>query len=537
MAKHLGRGSPHRSAAHPASPPEAANLSSIRRAFAAIVGEQNVYFDPLDRDSYRDKFAIDDARHRSLGAIAPISAEEVQQIVRVAARLKTPLWPISRGKNLGYGGSAPVLSGSIVLDLSRMRKIEVDAENGTVLIEPGVGFYDLYDHLRAQNIPLWLSTPANSWGSVIGNALDRGVGYTPYGENTSKLCGLEVVLADGDVVRTGMGAVRDSSTWGLYRYGFGPAWDQMFAQSNFGIVTKANIWLMPEPESVQGMDVEFDRAEDLGPLIDALGPLRREGLLQANPTIGNWMRAAAIVTRRSDWTGKPGALEDSVIDAIRKKFNMGWWGVGLRIFGREEVNKAVYPILEKAMTDLKPLSLKPTRWTRGQPIESNPNMGVPTTFPLQSANWHGATGGHIGFSPILPQSGKLALEQFHRTYARYKEFGMDYQASFAFGERHLINVNAIQFNKDDPAMMQRVDPFLEALIADARTRGYCEYRTHLDYMDAVADTYDFNDHALRRLNQRVKDALDPAGVIAPGKSGVWPSAHPKAPAHARERRT
>ena len=537
----------HRASAPPARKPAATKgatlppgltpirLDAARGEFAAVVGAQNVYFDALDRDSYRDKFAIDDARHRPLGAIAPLTAEEVRQIVRIAAKRGIPLWPISRGKNLGYGGSAPMLSGSIVLDLSRMKKIEVDVDNATVLVEPGVGFYDLYDYLRSNNIPLWLSTPANSWGSVIGNALDRGVGYTPYGENTSKLCGLEVVLPDGDLVRTGMGAIKNSSTWGLYRYGFGPAWDQMFAQSNFGVVTKANIWLMPEPESVLGMDVEFDRPDDLGPLIDALGPLRREGLLQANPTIGNWMRAAAIVTRRSDWTDKPGALDEGVIDAIRKKFNMGWWGVGLRIFGREEVNNAVYPILEKAMSNLKPLSLKPSRWTRGQPVEASPNMGVPTTFPLQSANWHGAVGGHVGFSPILPQSGKLALEQFHRTYDRYKEFGMDYQASFAFGERHLINVNAIQFNKSDPEMMKRVAPFLKALIADARTRGYCEYRTHLDYMDAVADTYDFNDHALRRLNQRLKDALDPGGIIAPGKSGVWPSSHLKAKSAAGER--
>ena len=41
-------------------------------------------------------------------------------------------------------------------------------------------------------------------------------------------------------------------------------------------------------------------------------------------------------------------------------------------------------------------------------------------------------------------------------------------------------------------------------------------------MDAVAATFDFNDHALLRLTQKVKDALDPAGIIAPGKQGVWP---------------
>ena len=439
--------------------------------------------------------------------------------------MKTPLWPISRGKNFGYGGSAPRVSGSVVVDLSRMKKIEVDVDNGTVLLEPGVGFFDLYDYLKTHKIPLWLSTPGNSWGSVIGNALDRGVGYTPYGQNTQQLCGLEVVLPDGDVVRTGMGAMSGAPSWQLYRYGFGPAWDQMFVQSNFGIVTKAGMWLMREPETVLGLDVELDHPDDLGPLIDALAPLRREGILQQSPTIGNWFRAVNILTTREQWTDKKGAIPDDVIDAIRKKFGVGWWGVSLRIYGREAITRATFPILDNAMKALNPLSLKQTSWRPGEdiPVGQSGWMGVPITFPLQNANWYGGRGGHIGFSPILPQSGKLALEQFHRTYARYKEFGMDYQASFAFGERHLINVNAVLLNLDDEAFMAKVDPFLRTLIADAKAAGYAEYRTHLDYMDTVADTYDFNNHALRRLNEKVKNALDPAGILAPGKSGIWPA--------------
>lgn len=514
-------------------------LEAAVRAFERIIGAENAFFDALDRDAYADKFAVDPVRHRPAGALAPSSTEEVQAIVRVAAEHRVPLWPISRGKNLGYGGSAPELSGSVVLDFSRMKRIEVDAESGTALVEPGVGFFDLYDYLQARGIKLWLSVPANSWGSVAGNALDRGIGYTPYGQNTAHICGLEVVLPDGDVVRTGMGAMAGSKTWQLYRYGFGPAWDQLFAQSNFGIVTKVGMWLMPEPESVLGLDVEMDRPEDIEPLVDTIGPLRREGLLQQSPTIGNWLRAATIVTTRSDWTDQPGALSDEVIEAIRKKFHMGWWGVGLRVYGREAMTRAAYPILERAMKALKPMSLKSVEWHQGEPrtadIYGNAIfLGVPVTFPLESAGWHGGRGGHIGFSPVLPQSGSAALEQFRRTYARYKEFGMDYQASFAFGERHLINVNTVLFNKDDMAMLGRVDPFLRALIGDARAQGLGEYRTHLDYMDAVADTYDFNRHALRRLNERVKDLLDPAGIVAPGKSGIWPRAYM---ARAKERRS
>ena len=359
---------------------------------------------------------------------------------------------------------------------------------------------------------------------MIGNALDRGVGYTPFGENTKYLCGMEVVLPTGEVVRTGMGAFEGANTWGLYPYGFGPAWDQMFVQSNFGIVTKANLWLMDEPESLMGMDVEFDRPEDLKAMVDTLGPLRREGLLRQSPSIGNWMRAAAVLTTRQEWTDEPGALSDTVIDAIRKRFNIGWWGVSLRLYGREEVNKASYKVLESAMKAIGPMAIKPTTWRKGQPIERSGWTGTPMTFPMQNVNWYGGRGGHIGFSPILPQDGSAALAQFQRTYARYKEYGMDYQGSFAFGERHLINVNAMIFDHDDAAMMGRIDPFFRALVADAKAQGYGEYRTHLDYMDLVAGSYDWNGGALGKLNQKVKDALDPNGILAPGKSGIWPGA-------------
>lgn len=512
--------------ANPPVPPRltAAQLTAAMRDFERVLGADKVFYTDLDRTSYEDKFSVNEALHKPAGAISPTTVEEVQAALKVANQYKLPVWPIARGKNLGYGGTAPLLSGSVVMDLSRMKKIEFDAASGTVIVEPGVGFYDLYDYIQKNKLPFWLSTPGNSWGSVMGNALDRGVGYTPYGEHTKNICGLEVVLPTGEVVRTGMGAFTNAPTWQAYPFGFGPGWDQMFVQSNFGVVTKMGMWLMPEPESLMGMDVEFDRPEDLKAMVDAIAPLRRERVLQQSPSIGNWLRQAAVATRREEWTDKPGAISDAVIDAIRKKFNLGWWGVSLRLYGREEVNKAAYKILEKAMSDIKPMLIKPTAWVKGQPMEYTGWTGTPITFPMQNVNWYGGRGGHIGFSPIIEQDGSKALAQFQRTYARYKEWGMDYQGSFAFGERHLTNVNAMIFNKDDPAMMAKVDPFFRQLVADAQAQGYGEYRTHLDYMDLVAKTYDWNGGALGKLNQKVKDALDPNGILAPGKSGIWPSA-------------
>ena len=491
------------------------------RAFAAAIGSQWVMTSNDDRIAYSDHFAADEEKHRPSAAIAPASAEEVRAVVRIANQYKVPLWPISRGKNFGYGGSAPVMKGAVVLDLSRMKKIEVDAENGTVLVEPGVGFFDLYDYLQERKIPLWLSVPGNSWGSVAGNALDRGVGYTSYGDHAARICGLEAVLADGDLVRTGMGAMGGSKTWNLYRNGYGPGWDTMFCQSNLGIVTKLGLWLMPEPEAVAGYDFEFDKPDDLGWAIDTIMPLRRDGLIQQSPSIGNWLRSAAVMTTREQWTKDKGPLGDTVVQAIRDKFKIGWWSVQVRFYGHLDVVEASMKVLDRAF-DKKPIqSKKPALWKRGEPPEGSPVTGVPVSFPLANANWHGGRGGHIGYSPVLPPRGDLAMDQFKRTYALYQKYGMDYHASFAMSERSLVNVNQLLYDKDNAGMMGRVDAMFRALVADANAHHYGEYRTHIEYMDLVADSYYFNDRALLRLNNKVKAALDPNSVIAPGKSGIW----------------
>jgi 4-cresol dehydrogenase (hydroxylating) len=503
------------------------DLSAALKAFANAIGAENVFSSEQDKIDYSDHYSPDERKHMPGAAVAPANTEQVQAIVRIANQYKVPLWPISRGKNFGYGGAAPVLKDSVVLDLSRMKKIEMDEENGTVLLEPGVGFFDLYDYLQARKLPYWLSVPGNSWGSVVGNALDRGVGYTPYGDHCMQMCGLEVVLPTGELVRTGMGAMQGSPNWQLYRNGYGPGWDQMFVQSNFGVVTKMGLWLMPEPESLLGIDFEFDKPEDISWAIDTIMPLRREGIIRQSPSMGNWLRSASVMTTRDQWTKDKGPLDESVVTAIRKRFNIGWWSVQVRFYGPLEITEASLRILQKAFNGKPVLAMKPVRWARGDGPEGSPFSGVPLSFPLANANWHGGRGGHIGYSPVLPPKGNLALDQFRRTYALYQKYGMDYHASFAMGERSLTNVNQVIFDRDNQDMMRRVDAFFHDLVKDAKTHGYGEYRTHIEYMDLVASTYDYGGGALRKLNEKVKDALDPQGIIAPGKSGVWPAANRK----------
>src|SRR5471032_627549 len=183
------------------SPPHiaAGRLDRALQAFAGVVGKNWVLTSDEDRGTYLDVYALGGGEeHLPSAAVAPASTEEVQAIMRLANEHRVPLWPISRGKNFGYGGAAPRTLGAVVLDLGRMKRIlEVNERFGYCLVEPGVGFFDLYDHLQTNNIPLWLSVPGNAWGSVTGNALERGFGSSPYGDHASKVCGLEVVLPSG----------------------------------------------------------------------------------------------------------------------------------------------------------------------------------------------------------------------------------------------------------------------------------------------------------------------------------------------------
>jgi len=495
------------------------------RDMASAVGSNQVFSTDQDRRDYSDHFASDaqELKHRPAGAVAPETVEQIRAIVGIANRHRVPLWPISRGKNFGYGGAAPVMKGSIVLDLSRMKRIEVDEASGTVMVEPGVSFFDLYDYLQSRQIPLWLSVPGNSWGSVAGNALDRGVGYTPYGDHAARICGIEAVLPDGDLVRTGMGAIGQGRTWNLYKPGYGPSWDTMFCQSNFGIVTKLGLWLMPEPEAVYGLNVDADRPEDLGWLIDTLAPLRREGILQQSPSIGNWLRAAATLTTRAEWAEPGQPISDSAVQAIRDRFGIGWWSVALRVYGPREIAEASLAVLKRAF-DGKPVQrLTETRWERGDPPEGSPATGTPITYPLANVNWHGSRGGHISFSPVLPVDGNLALRYFRRNSELHAEYGFDYHPSFAIQERTMNNINQLLINQDSAESVRNADLMFRRLVSEAASEGFAEYRTHIEYMDLVAETFDFNDHAMRRLNEKVKDALDPNGILAPGKSGIWPA--------------
>jgi 4-cresol dehydrogenase (hydroxylating) flavoprotein subunit len=496
----------------------AARFDQALAGFATIVGTEWVLATDEDRGTYVDAYAPDEGvRHAPSAAVSPADVSQVQGILKLANQFRIPLWPISRGKNFGYGGAAPRMPGTVVLDLGRLNRIiEVNEAMGYCIVEPGVGFFDLHEHLQKNNIALQMGIPGNAWGSVMGNALERG--FSPAGDHSNNICGLELLLANGEIVRTGMGAMGNGAAWPLFKHGFGPSWDQMIVQSNFAIVTKMCLWMKPEDEAAINIDIKLDKPEELEWFTRAVTPLRQKGVLDGLVRLTSYQSSATVPTLRSEWYTGPGSIPDDVIEEMKSRLKVGWWNGTIRLGGYSEACEANLKILQARFAEFTKQDFPVTR-TPGSV------RAGPSTFPLQMTNWYGGRGGHVGFSPAMPADARLVQQQFERTRRRYQEFGLDYSGTFYNDGRSVTNVNLIVYGRDDPDMTRRVHELFMALVNDARQLGYGEYRTHLSYMDDVAASFDYNNHALRALNERVKDALDPNGVLAPGRNGIWPSTY------------
>jgi 4-cresol dehydrogenase (hydroxylating) len=217
----------------------------------SIVGESHVSTDATLLDA--SAIATFPTNAKPAAIVQPASTAEVQSLVRLARRYGQPLYPVSRGRNWGFGFRVPTIDRAVIVDLGRMNRIvELDAELAYVSVEPGVTFLQLHDELAARAAGMFFPAGGGpSDGSLIGNLVERGDGVGPYGDRASHACGLEVVLPTGEIVRTGSARYRRDGCRHLSRSAAGPGLDELFLQSRWGIVTRATFWLRPKPVTLR----------------------------------------------------------------------------------------------------------------------------------------------------------------------------------------------------------------------------------------------------------------------------------------------
>lgn len=521
-------------------------------AFEALLGEERAVSSPEVLALYARSSGSAQPGHTPVGVLSPQTQQEVLAIVEIGLRWRVPLYPVSGGKNWGYGDAQPTGVGQFIVDLKQMNRIlEVNSELCYAVIEPGVTQGQLHSYLSQHHIELWAdSTGAGPQASVMGNTLDRGFGHTRLGDHFANCCGMEVVLGNGKLLKTGFGHYDHAKTRYVYKQGVGPMLDGLFSQSNFGIVTKLAVWLMPKPEAFCAYFVFAQRDDQLPALVDGLGGLRREGLIQSCVHIGNDLRVMSSRTQYP-WRATDGQtpLPDDIRQQLRVELGITPWAATGILTGSKEVVRAQKRTLKRRLKGLRVVFLDDAKLARAELFATvlgafglapkaraqlkaarpvyDYLKGVPNHDALRGTQWRVretwrgvltdplyTSAGFLWVSPIVPLQGSEAMAVSELMSAIYRRHGFDPLISYTLiSERALCCVSNIAFDKTVPGEAEKARACYQELSIELRRAGYPLYRTGIEcFAQLSKDSRDFWE-----VVKALKRTLDPKHIMSPGR--------------------
>lgn len=530
------------------------DLDAALRAWRRDLGEEHVITTPAVLERYARSTIARPVR--AVAVVMPASQAEVVATVRTAAEHRVPLYPISRGKSWGYGDACPVTEGNAILDLSRMNRIRtVDPDLAYAVIEPGVTQGQLSEHLRSQGIALWPDcTGAGPDTSIVGNVLDRGFGHTPYGNRAQFVSGLEVVLADGRVLRTGFGHYEKARSSHLFPYGIGPSLDGLFVQSNLGIVTAMGIWLMRAPEAYSLFICSLERDEDIFGFVEDLRPLRLDGTLRSVIHMGNDLRViSGGMAFPRDRFPQAKALPKEYRQTLRRSGGIGAWMVagglygskGMVAAGRREVrrrlsgpHRTLHFFDERKLDTLERLTRPLSSLRRVAALRSklasvravyDMNRGIPSQRFLAGAYWRHRQGlpadfsradpaedgcGLLWFPPVLPFTGEAVREFLALAEPFFARYGFDFFVTLSsVTERSLGAVMTIAYDQQDEAETAAARDCAAALCEAMMDAGFPPYRVSPAFLPCLAR----GSETFWDVVADMKRLMDPEGILSPGR--------------------
>lgn len=499
------------------------------------------------------------ARTVTSGAVfRPTSVEEVVGLVNQARRTRVSLYAVSTGLNWGYGSRSPVTANCDLVDLSSMNRIlnadEISLDNPVAVIEPGVTQRQLFAFLR-DRCPALTFNPTGSAmeTSILGNALDRGVGY--FGPRVDDVFGLEVVTGAGEVLRTGFRRLGEHSPLAhSHPYGLGPMLGGLFFQSNFGIVTSACFRLLPRQPRQLALSMALRKQSDLPAFIDALARLKREGLLTSVTHIGNRARtgatlmaglasyfqrecgssetqarreaeAALALVAPGEWTGL------AAVSGIAGQVRVVVAEVRRRVGRIARVRVLTDRILEVGYRVSHALRYFPRARANAAMISAvGPLHGLVTGRPtdaaidsllwqfgrtdLNAAHLDASNCGLLYINPALPLDGAFVARFVTKMTAVAVAHGFDLPVTINVETgSSMVAVANLVFDRGVPTEVKRAHDCGKALFETIRREGLEVYRARADMMGDVVG----NDPRYWRAVRALKLSLDPDNIIAPGR--------------------
>ncbi|WP_376777704.1 FAD-binding oxidoreductase [Kibdelosporangium persicum] len=255
---------------------------TLAERLRAELGADAVITDPDVTRSYEhDMMPL--APHGSpLAVVLPSNTSQVQAVVRACAEFGVPIVP--RGAGSGLTGAANAIDGCVMLVTARMKEIlEIDPDNRLAVVQPGVVNLDFRGAVEKHGLFYPPDPSSYDWCTIGGNISTNAGGLccVKYGVTTDSVLGLEVVLADGEVLRTGRRTVKGVAGYDLTKLFIG-------SEGTLGVVTEITVALRPLPQVPGTTIAAFSTIEAAG---DAVSRVVREGMV---PSLMEIMDATSI---------------------------------------------------------------------------------------------------------------------------------------------------------------------------------------------------------------------------------------------------
>jgi FAD/FMN-containing dehydrogenase len=494
-----------------------------------------------------------------IAVVYPTEATQVVGVVKLAHANGLPLHPVSTGHNWGYG-QGPVLDGCIVLNLSRLNRIvePPDRVTGLVTLEPGVTQADLAAYLERERLPFLVpTTGAGPSASIVGNALERGHGITPIADHFAAVTGIEAVLANGSIYRSPHFAMGASRGGHAFKWGIGPYVDGLFSQGSFGVVTKMTLVLARAPDCVKAFMCGVPAESGLERTVAAV-----QRILQRLPgLVGgiNVMNARRVLSMAApfpaDRVGPDGVIPDAVIARMRAKHRVAQWTVFGTLYGTRrtvraaqgEVAAILSPVASRAKGSRLRFVAPDTvarldRWVQRLPFVRdgfgrtlstlNSSMAIirgrPNQTALPLAYWKSGRPmdlatrldpsrdgcGLIWYSPLVemkPTSVRAHVEMVKEIVPRH---GLEPLITLtSLSETCFLSTVPLLFDLASRSETAAAQKCLSALLDAGAEGGFFPYRVGGNAMDWLMG----RGQEYWQLVSQLKQAMDPKGIIAPGR--------------------
>jgi 4-cresol dehydrogenase (hydroxylating) len=315
-------------------------------------------------------------------------------------------------------------------------------------------------------------------------------------------------------------------------------------------------WLMPQPEAYMHGTIYANRYDDLHALVDALNYVENSGLVQGLPQLGSPLLGIGdnrqVVDMFFDGPPKMADEHKKLIAESKLGFStalarygasngLPYWQLKLIFYGPPKVVaaqwEAVCDLATKAIPGASfkasPVLTLPIDFKRNPDVYAQ-MVGVPNleffAFGSRAGGNPQPSSGHMWFSPVIPRTAQAILDanrvfsEATRTVDSLKVpmFGIKpFAMPTGLLERSFLLILGFPVTEDAKQNAAVVEAF-RTLIRVGAEQGWGEYRTGTLFQDDVMRTYSFNNNRLLRFNEALKDAVDPNGILSPGRYGIWP---------------